>query len=326
MAHLRQSLWMVVFLCFVVFSAVARAQQSTDGQQVTLEPGDHVRKLEVDQRQRTYLVHVPHDLKADQPIPVVLALHGALMNGPMMVWFSGLSEKADEAGFIVVYPSGAGRSPFLTWNAGGTPSQWQKNSADDVVFINALLDDLATVANVDAKRVFACGMSNGGMMCYRLAAELSPRIAAIASVAGAVAIEESNPSRAVPVLHIHGKEDKVVPFEKPRFGGLSLLKFQSVEESIQTWVKLNDCNPDPTVDILTKPEDRLQATRKTYAGGQDGSEVVLIEIAGAGHTWPGKPSPLKVLGKSALNVSANDLMWEFFERHPLESIENDAAE
>ena len=114
-----------------------------------------------------------------KPAPVVLALHGAAMNGPMMVWFSGLDKTSDKEGFIVVYPSGTGTGPFLTWNAGGFKGKMAEGKADDVAFIGKLLDDLDTVVKMDEKRVYACGMSNGGMMCYRLAAELSDRIAAV---------------------------------------------------------------------------------------------------------------------------------------------------
>ena len=85
-----------------------------------VEPGDHTRTLKVDGRDRSYLVHVPGKYDGKTPMPVVLALHGAAMNGPMMAVFCGLNKKADEAGFIAVYPSGAGMGIFLTWNAGAS--------------------------------------------------------------------------------------------------------------------------------------------------------------------------------------------------------------
>jgi len=95
-------------------------------QPAPLGPGDHARSLTVGGLKRTCLVHVPKGHDPKKPTPVVLALHGAAMNGPMMVWFSGLNKKADEAGFVVVYPSGT----FLTWNAGRA---WGKGGkADDV--------------------------------------------------------------------------------------------------------------------------------------------------------------------------------------------------
>lgn len=135
------------------------------------------------------------------------------MDGSMMVWFSGLNKKSEESGFIVVYPSGTGVGPFRTWNAGGFSGKMAEGKADDVAFIGKLLDDLNGFVKVDEKRVYACGMSNGGMMCYRLAAELFDRIAAIAPVAGTIAIEDSKPKRPVPVMHFHGTKDDLVPFE-----------------------------------------------------------------------------------------------------------------
>ncbi len=283
----------------------------------SLGAGDHTRTLMMGEQQRTYLVHVPKDYDPKKPAPVVLALHGAAMNGPMMVWFSGLNKKSDEAGFIVVYPSGTGVGSFLTWNAGGFKGKVAEGRADDVAFIGKLLDDLGALVNVDEKRVYACGMSNGGMMCYRLAAELSERIAAIAPVAGTIAIDESKPKRPVPVIHFHGSKDNIVPFETAKGKTPRFMKFKGVEDSIQTWVKLDGCDEKPKTEVLSKDGDEMKVIRKTYGGGKDGSEVVLVVVEDGGHTWPGQQPPVGFIGKSAMNVSANDLIWEFFKKHKL---------
>jgi polyhydroxybutyrate depolymerase len=283
----------------------------------TLGPGDHTRTLMMGGQTRTYLVHVPKGYDPKKPAPVVLALHGAAMNGPMMVWFSGLNKKSDEAGFIVVYPSGTGTGPFLTWNAGGFKGKMAEGKADDVAFIGKLLDDLDSVVKTDGKRVYACGMSNGGMMCYRLAAELSDRIAAIAPVAGTIAIEESKPKRPVPVIHFHGTKDTFVPFEMGKGKTPSFMKLKGVEDSIQTWVKLDGCDPKPRTDVLSKEGDEMKVIRTTYGGGKGEAEVVLVVIEEGGHTWPGQSPPVGFIGKSVKNVSANDLMWEFFQKHKL---------
>ena len=80
--------------------------------------------------------------------------------------------------------------------------------------------------------------------------------------------------------------------------------------------KLNDCDPNSkATDILSKADDDLSVTRTSYGPGRDGAEVVLVVVEGGGHTWPGRKA--RFLGKSALNVSANDLIWEFFEKHPM---------
>jgi polyhydroxybutyrate depolymerase len=269
------------------------------------------------EQERTYLLHIPKGYDSKKPFPVVLALHGAAMNGSMMVWFSGLTKKADEAGFVVVYPSGTGTGPFLVWNAGGFTGKLAEGKADDVDFIGKLLDDLATVVNIDQKRVYSCGMSNGGMMSYRLAAELSDRIAAIAPVAGTIAIDESKPKRPVPVIHFHGSKDNIVPFEMAKGKTPAFINFKGVEESIQTWVKLNKCDEKAKTDVISKERDELKVTRMTYSGGKDGAEVVLVVIEEGGHTWPGQQPPVGFIGKSTKDLSANDLMWEFFQKHPM---------
>ena len=287
------------------------------GQTTALGPGDHTRTLMMGEQKRTYLVHVPKGYNPKKPAPVVLALHGMGMTGSMMVWFSGLNKKSDEAGFIVVYPSSAGVAPFLAWNAGGGKGKTAAGKADDVAFIGKLLDDLGAVVKVDEKRIYACGMSNGGMMCYRLAAELSDRLAAVAPVAGTIAVEESKPTRPVPIMHFHGTKDTFVPFAMAKGKTTSVMKLKGVEDSIQTWVKLNGCKEKPTTETLSKDGDEMKVTRKTYGGGKNGSEVVLVVIEGGGHTWPGMKPPASFMGKSAMNISTNDLMWEFFQKHKL---------
>jgi polyhydroxybutyrate depolymerase len=192
-----------------------------------------------------------------------------------------------------------------------------QKKADDVAFISKLLDDLGAAVKVDSKRVYACGMSNGAMMCYRLAAELSERIAAIAPVAGTIAIAESKPARPVSVLHFHGTKDGFVPFAKASGKTPRFVRFKGAEESALAWVKLDGCRETPKTDILSKDGDEMKVTRQTYAGGKDNTEVELIVIEGGGHTWPGMVPMVGFLGKCAMNISANDLIWEFFQKHKL---------
>src|SRR5271154_6126154 len=106
----------LLFLPLLLCAVVAAKEQPDP-----LGPGDHTRTLMMGEQKRTYLVHVPKGYDPKKPTPVVLALHGAMMNGPMMVWFSGLNKTSDKAGFIVGFSSGMGTGPFLTWNAGAFP-------------------------------------------------------------------------------------------------------------------------------------------------------------------------------------------------------------
>lgn len=280
-------------------------------------PGE-TRSITVGGLKRSYVVHVPNRQDEDSPRPVVLALHGATMNGPMMAWLTDLNHKADDAGFIAVYPNGTGKRSSLFWNGGKCCGSAVKENVDDVAFINSLLDDLMRNYPVDERRVYATGMSNGGIMVYRLAAELSDRIAAIAPVAGSLLTEISNLKRPVSVLHFHGTKDEFVPFEGGK-GAKSITgtHFLSAEQSVEKWVQVNGCDENARIEVLSKSGDEMTVTRKSYGSGKDGAEVALVVIEGGGHTWPGKTTPAEILGKSALNVSANELMWEFFAKHPM---------
>jgi polyhydroxybutyrate depolymerase len=285
-----------------------------------LEPGDHTRTVEVGSLTRSYIVHVPSSYDGSKPMPVVLVFHGGGSNAEQMIRFCGLNGKADEAGFIAVYPSGTGRFPrMLTWNGGNCCGYAMREKVDDVAFVRALLDDLAKVAKIDEKRVYATGMSNGAIISYFLASKLSDRIAAIAPVAGPMGTKTCTPKRPVPVMHFHGTEDEFAAFKGgPGSKSRSQTNFYSVEHSIQACVKANGCPTEPKVeDMPDKADDGMTVTRKTYGPGKDGSEVVLFVIEGGGHTWPGREPRIQRLGKSTKDISANDLMWEFFERHPM---------
>ena len=286
---------------------------------VPLGSGDHARTVSVGGLERSYLAHIPAKYDSRKPTPVVLAFHGGGANADNMIVFSGLNKKSDEAGFIVVYPSGTGRlEKVLTFNGGNCCGYALANKVDDVEFTRKILDDLATVANIDPKRVFATGMSNGGIMAYRLACELSDRIAAIAPVGGPMGTETCTPKRAVSVIHMHGTNDEFAPFRGGRGKGLSGTDFYSVERSVQVWVRANACRPEPVITkVPDTARDGTAVIRKTYGSGQDGTEVVLVVIEGGGHTWPGQEPRLRALGKSTRNISANDMMWKFFQKHPM---------
>jgi len=289
---------------------------------LTAEPlaaSDHFRKLEVDGQERSYYIHVPPQYDVAKRAPVVLAFHGAQTNAPIMALSSGLTLKSDKAGFILVYPNGTGKGKMLlVWNSGSFRGPNAKNLPDDVAFVEQLLDDLATVVSVDPKRVYATGMSNGAMMCYRLAAELSDRIAAIAPVSGTMSAGRIRLKRPVPVIHFHGTEDKFVPFEGPDKTMSQLVTFKSVNETVRTWARLNGCpKTAESNEVPDTADDGTTVKRLVYGPGRHGAEVILYVIDGGGHTWPGRIFPVPFLGNTTRDISANDLMWEFFEKHPM---------
>lgn len=285
-----------------------------------LQPGDSKRSLAVGSRLRSYLVHVPPGYDGHEPIPVVLAFHGGGSNALMMSRFSGLDEKADAARFLVVYPEGSGPNENTqSWNGGNCCGYAMMEQVEDVEFVRVLLTDLASIAVIDQRRIYVTGMSNGAVLSYRLASELSDRIAAIAPVAGPMGTDSCHPNRPVPVLHMHGTIDHFAPYE----GGYgsrsqSRVDFYSVEHSLNCWIRANGCPSEPQVtELLTLIDDGTRVFRKVWGPGRDGAEVVLYLIEGGGHTWPGREPRLAILGKATANLDANDVIWEFFQKHPL---------
>jgi polyhydroxybutyrate depolymerase len=277
-----------------------------------LGPGDHSRQLVVDDLQRSYLVHVPPQYPDTSPLPLVLAFHGAGMNGKLMSQWTQLNNKADQAGFVVVYPNGTGIADlFLTFNVG-------QGKTDEVKFVEQLLDDLKSQLRFDAQRTYATGYSNGGMLCYVLAAKLTDRIAAIAPVAAISTITPEELSRAVPVIHFHGTDDMWVRWEPRNSTRSHFLSVRSVRETIRLWTKLDGCPTTPKVtDLPNTKEDETTVRQEYYGPGRDNSAVVLTIIQGGGHTWPGQQPALEILGQSTEDISANDLIWDFFQQYRL---------
>lgn len=285
---------------------------------MNITPGQ-LRHLRVDSRDRSYLLHVPQR-KPDRGDrwPVVLAFHGSGTNAVIMRQFCGLDEKADEAGFLAVFPNGSGRTPdALAFNVGGNYGLAGRQNINDVRFVEAILADLATLLPIDRRRIYSTGMSNGGIFSYRLAVELSDRIAAIAPVGGPMGEWDAVPLRPMPVCHFHGTADEHVPYP----GGLGMrslskIMFRSAEDSVRYWAQHNGCALTPEIEELPALiDDGTSVKRTTFPAGPSDAEVVLYAIHGMGHTWPGREPMYATLGATTHNLIANDVLWEFFEKH-----------
>ena len=279
---------------------------------------------------RTALVRVPPQVDAQRLLPVVLNFHGGGGNAVSQERYARMDALADREGFIVAYPNGTGvlQESLLTWNAGTCCGAAVRNAVDDVGFVRALLDELGRRLPVDATRVYATGLSNGAMMSYRLAAELSDRIAAIAPVAGASAMPRFHAKRMVPILHVHSVDDPRALYK----GGLGppfpftnvRVMHQSVEEVLSKWAAFGGCNPkavlrDERHGAAGTPSAEHTAKLYVYTGCRDGTEVALWQLTGAGHVWPGgEPNFLqRLLGPGTDVIDANEEIWRFFRRYHL---------
>jgi polyhydroxybutyrate depolymerase len=295
---------------------------------LNISPGLHKDSLVINGLKRTFLYNIPESFVIHKPVPLLIVLHGGGGTGRNMVKLTmeGFNTLSEKRGFIVVYPDGIAKH----WNDGRNSEEpgAKKENIDDVGFISALIDYLVKKLNVDQKRVFVTGMSNGAIMSYRLACELSEKIAAIAPVAGNIAqnmLVKCSPSRPVSILAINGTKDPLVPFNggdvTGPFGQKKLGKVLPVQESVRFWVNINNCSTTPVVtyepdlDI----EDETLVRKESYTNGRENSEVVLYIIEDGGHTWPGGFQYLGkgIVGKTCYDINADEIIWKFFEKHSL---------
>jgi polyhydroxybutyrate depolymerase len=283
-------------------------------------PGDYVRSIMWGGRARRYEIHVPPGYRAD-PLPVVIVYHGGGSQPAMVRAQTRMDDTADDHGFIVLYPYGTGPlgpTNLLTWNAGGGAIEYAwEHRIDDVGFTRAMLTDVARHFCIDTRRVYATGISNGAQMAYRVACELSDRIAAIAPVAATMPVIDCQPVRPVPVLHFHGTDDEYAPYEGgvgPR--GYTNFDHLSVADNIEFWRAVNGCDSQ---QVSTWQID--DAELFAYTACDAGSTVELVTLHGGGHTWPGGSVVCdNALGEVNRDVSASEMMWEFFEAHPMPEV------
>ena len=292
-----------------------------------LVPGDYEFYLTHQGLRRSYLLHVPPQASDARPLPLVLSFHGAGSNATVMRAYTHMDRAADRDGYIVAYPNGSSGlgDNFLTWNAGNCCGPAQLLRIDDVGFSLNVLDDIAARVNVDKSRVYATGLSNGAMMAYRLAAEASDRIAAVAGVAGSMSLQRFAPSRPMPVLHIHSTDDPIALFDggvaTPASVADTRMFHASVEAMLRRWLDYDGCSPKPALVETTsgKPGTRDEthtAIRRVYRPCRGGVEVVLIQLSGPGHVWPGgvRDYNPELLGPGTAVIDANTEMWRFFSR------------
>lgn len=258
---------------------------------------------------RTYLLYVPEKYDPATPAPLVISIHGFAEWPAHQRDISHWNTLADQHGLIVVYPSGTNFP--LRWQI--TPgSSSDPHAMVDAIFISDLIDKLSTEYTIDAARIYANGLSNGGGMSYLLSCSLSERIAAFGSVSGAYLLpwEACNPTRQVPAIIFHGTADSIVPYQ----GGPSQafnIPFPSIPEWIDILATKNGCDKNPQEVVAGDDIRSFQFT------GCD-AEVVFYSINGGGHSWPGGvPMPEAIVGYTTQEIDATQLMWDFFQRHPL---------
>jgi polyhydroxybutyrate depolymerase len=286
----------------ILFTTIAISVQSQDVEDTLMIYG----------RNRFYKTHLPIGYNFQNQYPVVFVFHGGLGNPDLSEKQTGFSKKADEEGFIVVYPYGTGSfdKKLLTWNTWDCCGYADKKNINDVDFIKALLAEIKLKYNIDDKRIYAAGLSNGGMMCYLLACELPEYFAAVAPVAATMFDTlVCNSKGEVSLIIFNSIDDQHIPYNGG-VGEKSLVDVEklAVETVVNLWVKKYNGY------LMNKSESSL--FHKTNYKNNNGTEIVLYKMLSGGHSWPGGEKIRAFADNPVKNVSATDLIWEFFKNNP----------
>ena len=309
-----------VILTVVIYASAGPSFECHFPMQGPLQPGISSRVVMSGGIERCYLIYVPSGYHAEQPAAIVFALHGFASNAATFRAAAGWEPIADHEHFLVIYPEG---SAFpLRWNIGPIANI---PMIDDVQFIRDVITQVNTIAAVDPLRIFVSGFSNGGQMTHRIACALADQVAAVGIVDGLDSgmLLPCAPARPVSVMAFFGTASPLNGITYPKW--FQALMNVSINENeltlpanapsllIESWARQDGC--DSQAETLPAVGN---TTGIRYGGCSGGAENVLYTIDGQGHAWPGGPSS-PFLGDSIADVNASELLWVFFQQHPLQS-------
>jgi polyhydroxybutyrate depolymerase len=264
---------------------------------------------------RTYLLHIPPTYNGQSAVPLLIVLHGTSKRGADAAKITGFSAIADREGFIVVYPDSLTLEKTYRWVIRDTEGHY------DTAFIEALIDKLSSTFQIDSRRIYVTGMSNGGYFTYALACTLPGKFAAIATVIGGMertVIHHCPLAAPLPVLMINGTADLDVPMAGNK---LTL----SANEIRDFWLKADGCLDNPVSSALpdSDPTDGTTTQKQAWTHCQHDAEVVQYIIQGGEHEWPGYTNPAiketceQLKRCPPLDFSASEEIWTFFSHHSL---------
>lgn len=287
-------------------------------------------KVKVDNHNRKFVVYVPKSYSRTRSVPLLLVFHGLGMNATSMTAVTGFNGVASRNNFIVAYCQAVKGK----WNDGMRNAQ----GVSDVKYVKAVIKSLNEKLSIDNRRIYACGLSNGGYFCQLLASAMPNTIKGISVVGSTVmsqALTSATNSKPIPCVFFLGSNDPLVSWgdgksrslgkygkklglksidpkflELARYGG-----WMNVGDMVNYWTTRNRCNSSPVTRYLPD-KDRSDGMRvRLEAYGSRGNAVYLYIIEGGSHSWPGALQLPGVKTKSCQDISASELIWDFFQRY-----------
>ena len=265
--------------------------------------------FDFEERMRDYIVYLPSNYSSTSNAPLVLNLHGYGSYAEEEMTYTQMNLVADTAGFIAVYPNAIDNA----WNSGVSDNpDFPTPNVNDVGFIDALIDTLNNHYSIDLEKIYACGMSNGDIMAYKLACQPGSRLAAVASVTGLLSTSTAancTSQIAKPVLHIHGTADSIALYK-------GATGWYSAEQTLAHWIALNACTQvDTTLLPDSDPTDGCTVERIRYTNCFNNCCVVFYKVIHGGHTWPDAAFNVPKFGNTNRDINANVEIWHFFKTY-----------
>ncbi len=275
-----------------------------------------------DGQTRTYRIYVPRSLPRHRPVPLLVALHGGFGSGMQFEANSGFDALADAHGFIVVYPDGTpiraqgALANARVWNGGRCCGPAARQQVDDVGFIHQLVDVISRRHDIDPTRVYATGHSNGAIMSFRLACELSDTIVAIGVQSGTLEVDGCDPAHPVSVLQIHGSADRNIPIDGGRGDGLAGIAFNPPHDAAVTFANLDGCATTSSTAVAPANPD---VSVDTWHPCNGSTAVEFVTVAGASHAWMGHAGTRagrSLTGAPYMKYDSSAAIWAFLAAHP----------
>ncbi len=289
-----------IFFLIVVFSMINVGCKKIDNNLIN----DELKTIDVNGVTREFILYIPNTIDSTDSVPLMLNFHGWTMSANEQMNLSDMRALAESEKFILVYPQGTKfKDRFYGsthWNVGS----WTTGStSDDIGFVDKLIDHISESHNVDLKRIYACGYSNGGFFSHELACNLSNKIAAIGAVSANMSTrtkDNCNPSHPTPVITLSGTNDNDVSYDGTNFEGQV-----SHDEVLAYWINYNQTDTSPITSNLPNINTSDGSTVKLYQykKGNNNVEIEHYKIINGGHDWPGT--------YGNMDIDANSLIWRF---------------
>ena len=295
-----------ILLCFTLLILVISSCKNDDGKGSDYNSDEcylntNAQTLVHDGMNREYILYVPNSYDGTSAVPLLFNFHGFGGSASEFINDADMRAEAEANSFILVYPQGSCLNGASHWNPCSIDGD-NKSSADDLGFVEALVNEVSSQYTIDLERIYAAGYSNGGMMAYGLANYKSNLIAAVASVSGSMLDCLGNTSHPIPVVHLHGTSDGVIPYDGSN-------DWNSVQSTLDYWTSFNNTISTPTINVDTTGGMTIE--HYVYGQGDNSVSVEHYKYIGGDHVWFNEPYQ---------GQNASNLVWSFMSKYDINGL------